>query len=71
MSAGQPARWTTITARVRGVSTAAIDSAVSAWLSGSTSANTGMPPAIGTQEADATKLRGVTITSSPGFSPIA
>ena len=71
MSAGHPARWTTMTARVRGVSTAAIDSAVMAWLSGSTSAKTGMPPAIGTQEAEATKLRGVTMTSSPGCRPMA
>ena len=71
MSAGHPARWTTMTARVRGVRTAAIDFAVMAWLSGSTSAKTGTPPAIGTQDAEATKLRGVTTTSSPGCRPMA
>ena len=69
MSAGQPARCTTITARVRGLSTAAMVSAVRLPLSGSTSANTGVAPALTTQDTLARKVRGVTTTSSPGPMP--
>ena len=66
MSQGQPARWTGMMPRVRGVIRGAMVSGVMFWLSASTSAKTGTPPASSTQAAEATKLRGVTITSSPG-----
>ena len=46
MSHGIPARWTQMIARVRGVSTARMVSAVMFWLFASTSANTGVAPAV-------------------------
>ena len=69
MAHGQPARWTAMMARVRGVITAAIAAAVMFWLSASTSAKTGRAPQVTTAPADAKKLRGVTMTSSPGPMP--
>lgn len=71
MSQGQPARCTTTTPLVLGVSLALMVSAVMFWLSRSTSAKMATPPAIGTVEAEAMKLRGVTMTSSPGSNPSA
>jgi hypothetical protein len=58
-----------MTARVRGDSAAEMVSAERPWVSGSTSAKTGTAPTSGTLLADAMKLRGVTITSSPGPTP--
>jgi hypothetical protein len=43
--------------------------AVRFWLAGSRSANTGVAPTTTTAPAVAKKLRGGTITSSPGPSP--
>ncbi len=53
-------------ARVRGVSTRSIVSAVRLPLSRSTSAKTGLAPSRIAQLADAMNVRGVTTTSSPG-----
>ena len=66
MSQGQPAKWTQITALVRDETTFKIESAVRLPLSGSTSAKTGMAPALIMHETNVIKVRGVTITSSPG-----
>ena len=71
MSAGRPARWTTTTARVAGVSTASIVAAERFWVSRSTSANTGVAPAVTTEETEAMNDRGVTTTSSPAPMPSA
>src|SRR3546814_7670119 len=58
MSQGQPARWTATIALVRGVTTAEIVSAEILPLARSTSAKTGLAPALATQEIDAMKVRG-------------
>ncbi len=58
-------------ARVRALSFARTVSAVMFWLSRSTSAKTGVAPQSATLLADATKVRGVTITSSPRPMPSA
>lgn len=71
MSQGMPARCTQITALVLGVSTARMVSAVMFCELASTSANTGVAPAVTTQEAEARKVRGVTTTSSPDPTPSA
>src|SRR3546814_20739518 len=71
MSQGQPARWTATIALVRGVTTAEIVSAEILPLARSTSAKTGLAPALATQEIDAMKVRGVTITSSSALPPLA
>ena len=69
MSAGRPAWCTTTTARAAGVSTASIVAADSAWVSRSTSANTGLAPTVTIADAEAMNVRGVTTTSSPGPMP--
>ena len=51
---GPPARWTATMARVRGVSATRRVSAVTHWLSASTSATTGIAPHITAQLAEAT-----------------
>ena len=61
---------TTTTARVRGVSAAAMVRAFSMW-SGPTSAKTGRAPALETAVALARKEYGVTTTSSPRPTPSA
>ena len=71
ISAGIPARWTTMMALVFGVSAALMVSALMFWLFKSTSANTGFAPAVTMQDAEAKKVREVTITSSPWPMPIA
>ena len=71
MSQGMPPRWTQMTALVRSVITARMVSAVMFWLSGSTSANTGTAPAVTIEDAEARKVRGVVMTSSPGPMPSA
>ena len=58
-------------ALVLGDSTRAIVSAVMFWLLRSTSANTGVAPAVTMVEADARNVRGVVTTSSPGPMPSA
>ena len=69
ISQGQPAIWTGIIAFVFGVNIGAIVAALRLPLSGSTSAKTGVAPAVTTHEIDAIKVRGVTITSHPGPIP--
>ena len=71
ISQGQPAKWTQMIALVFGVSTLAMVTALRLPLSASTSANTGVAPALTTQEMLAIKVRGVTTTSSPGPIPSA
>ena len=68
MSQGQPARCTTTTARVRGVSTAAMVSAVRLPLSRSPSANTGVDPALTTHDTDINVIRDhdVAVAFRPG-----
>ena len=65
ISQGQPAKCTQTIALVLAVSTAAIDSGVILPVASSTSAKTGVAPALTTDEILAIKVRGVTITSSP------
>src|SRR3546814_19269563 len=55
-----------MTARVRGVMTAAMVSAVMFCESRSMSANTGVAPARTMHDTEARKVREVTMTSSPG-----
>lgn len=71
MSQGQPAKCTAMMALVRGVSAARTVSAVMFWLLAQTSAKTGVAPAVTILEADARKVREVTMTSSPApmFNP--
>src|SRR5262249_26364823 len=64
-SHGQPPRCTAMIAFVRGDRTALIVSAVIVWLTGSTSEKTGIAPAMTAALADAMKVRGGTMTSSP------
>ena len=60
-----PAKWTTMMALVLGVNAASIVAAEMFWLFKSTSAKTGLAPAVTMAEAEARKVREVTITSSP------
>jgi hypothetical protein len=71
MSQGHPARCTQMTARVWRVTACAMVRAERLPLSGSTSAKTGVAPALTTQDTLAMKVRGVTMTSSPGPMSIA
>jgi len=56
-------------ALVRGVISGRMVSAVIFWLTGSTSAMTGVAPRMTMQEAEAMKVRLVVMTSSPGPIP--
>ena len=54
-------------ARVRGVIAASISDASMLQVSGSMSTNTGLPPSSTIISAVAAKVKGVVMTSSPGF----
>ena len=66
MSAHWPYRLTGMMARVRGVMRASISVESMLQVSGSMSANTGVPPSNTIASAVAAKVNGVVITSSPG-----
>ena len=66
MSTGSPARYTGMTARVRGVMAASSASRSILRVRGSTSTNTGVAPTATMTLAVATQVMGVVMTSSPG-----
>ena len=67
MSATWPYRLTGMMARVRSVMAASISRASILQLSGSMSTKTGLPPSSTIISAVAAKVKGVVMTSSPGF----
>ena len=67
MAAIWPNRCTATMARVRGVTAASTAAGSMLNVAGSMSTNTGVPPALWMAPAVAKKVKGVVITSSPGW----